>query len=1431
MGVYAQQPMGGCWHPEDITNWSPQTDPEAKFNRSVVALKPRFKDETTKAGLYNYYDSQVTACLIMHPMCSQTPAQGDNNFTGYTFNYWQYIDILVWWGGSAAEGVIIPPSAPVVDAAHKNGVQVYGNIFFPPGAFGGQSSWVREMLKVENGEYPYAKKLAEIANYFGFDGWFINEETYASSKEEWAGFAKTFNKYKAHAYMGLQWYDASTSISGTLFEGKDKFSSMFLNYGSASSSTISSNNDRVRGWDMNPFEVNYYGLEIGGQGFYHSREFKALFSKDRNNGSVALFCPEEKTWKDQTKRGDLTPYQQMEEFYNTAGRFWVNIDHDVTSTSAYDDSSWPGMSVGVAARSTILEFPFVTNFNTGMGKKRYVKGTAKGTGDWYHRGIQDILPTWRWWVEGDNKTVVPKFNWDDSYNSGACLMLTGSLNANVSNNVRLYKTKLAVQGTENASVVVKGNTQGYKCYLGLAFSEDNNAFTYIELKDFATGDWKKIDLPLVDYAGKTISMISVKMEASSSVSNLDLKLGQLFVGNAIGACGEVSNVRIIDDKGQDKTILGDQNGDARVVWDSATGDVDHYNIYLVQGGVQKLVGQTMDEAFYIKDIVRSAGSELGVQIVVKSVDLLGNEHGNVVKDVSWTKPTAPSVKIVGNQSYIEVGETVVFTARATQYPESYNWTLPDGAEKVTGKYDDNQIAYRFTKAGHFDISVDVGNNIGTTSKLLENAVTVVDNKELEVVSVGKTIDSFSGYISTCTPDYLIDGDNIPFNISNKWCVGGAKSQWVIIDLEEPFYIYGFRSYDTGHKEDASGNYDCWKIEVSNDKEIWTEVVNEQGRQSENTKYDAIAETVGRYVRFTPYDNNFAVTLRIWEFQVLGISLGMKLAEVDDVELSGAETRTISMAYDLGALSKGDDFGITAAAKNDHVLISNARIDSENNTFLFDIQSKDGYYGKDQVEVVFVNKGMQKSSSFMVSMVSDNWTNVALSKSVQAYSSDYSGNLKEIDGGENLVDDDVATALSASYRGVTVKMDLQEDHKLYALQFNGSNDGQTERIKVEGSNDGVNYTTFVDINDYVGGTQYLLPSAQQYRYLRILADPEGYSSVDYNEFKVYGEALEVSIAKVAKQTFGLGESHKIQIPFTNKVDFSDNDVTVSLINENLGTISNVDVDFSAHQIGLDFVAGRKIGMTQLHLAISVNGKVFTQDVDVLVVPSDAENVALNKTVVDFSGSTTSELPKFMFDGVTEPSDVSEKWCETGDGPHYFVIDLGKLYTVFEFKMFDAGTKEDAVWNSMGYTIEVSEDNVEWKTVAEDATDGSTIKDIYTNGVNARYVKYTTGGDDGRGTVRFFEFEVYGTEDLSTSTEDVDVEQVHVYPNPATDYIEVKGSTMITGASIKIFDLLGQQEIIVPNYQGEKINISHLPSGIHVMQIKNDKKVTYTKIMVL
>ena len=64
-GAYAQQPYGGCWHPDDIKNWSPETDKDAKFNRSRVPLAKRFKEPTLmKANQNQYYEGPLLSTKI-----------------------------------------------------------------------------------------------------------------------------------------------------------------------------------------------------------------------------------------------------------------------------------------------------------------------------------------------------------------------------------------------------------------------------------------------------------------------------------------------------------------------------------------------------------------------------------------------------------------------------------------------------------------------------------------------------------------------------------------------------------------------------------------------------------------------------------------------------------------------------------------------------------------------------------------------------------------------------------------------------------------------------------------------------------------------------------------------------------------------------------------------------------------------------------------------------------------------------------------------------------------------------------------------------------------------------------------------------------------------------------------------------------------------
>ena len=110
----AQQPFAPAWHPVKAKTFDPLnpglTDPDWKFNKSTVPLHARFVDKTVKANVQQFWDSQVSNCLTWHMSCGSVPSQDALNFVGYNYNYWQYLDINIWWGDSAGEGIILPLS-------------------------------------------------------------------------------------------------------------------------------------------------------------------------------------------------------------------------------------------------------------------------------------------------------------------------------------------------------------------------------------------------------------------------------------------------------------------------------------------------------------------------------------------------------------------------------------------------------------------------------------------------------------------------------------------------------------------------------------------------------------------------------------------------------------------------------------------------------------------------------------------------------------------------------------------------------------------------------------------------------------------------------------------------------------------------------------------------------------------------------------------------------------------------------------------------------------------------------------------------------------------------------------------------------------------------------------------------------------------------
>ena len=217
--VMDNQPESSYWFPEELLEWEPSEDEDLEYNVSHVPLASRVdKEILTPVNETQNKDTKVMAISIMNSSTSGNAPHGLNSADCNIFTYWQYVDELVYWGGSSGEGLIVPPSPDVTDLGHKNGVPVIGTVFFPQDVAGGKMEWLDTFLQQkEDGSFPVADKLIEVAQTYGFDGWFINQETEGAEErplnEQDAVKMQAFIQYlkKQAPQLRVVYYDSMTS--------------------------------------------------------------------------------------------------------------------------------------------------------------------------------------------------------------------------------------------------------------------------------------------------------------------------------------------------------------------------------------------------------------------------------------------------------------------------------------------------------------------------------------------------------------------------------------------------------------------------------------------------------------------------------------------------------------------------------------------------------------------------------------------------------------------------------------------------------------------------------------------------------------------------------------------------------------------------------------------------------------------------------------------------------------------------------------------------------------------------------------------------------------------------------------------------------------------------------------------------------------------
>ncbi|MER7845903.1 discoidin domain-containing protein [Kitasatospora sp. NPDC096077] len=635
------QPYASYWYPSTILNWDPATDPDARFNRSRVPLQPRTSDPALAANPNARAGEGKIASLVSFGPTSNNPSQGSADPNYYAFGYWQYVDKLVFWGGSAGEGLILAPNPTVIDAAHRNGVKVYGTVFFPPAAYGGQLQWVRDFTQKSGDRYPVADKLAQAAQYYGFDGWFINQETGGGDSALATDLRKLMQYTKAQSGTEFMWYDAMTTSGAVDWQNaltsanspflqdgsKRTADSMFLNFGWTPDG-LNSSRTLARQLGRSEYEL-YSGIDTEANGYNTSVDWNTLFPPGQpHTTSLGLYRPEW-TWKSATDRAD---------FYAKDARYWVGANNDPSNLDL--SAGWPGLAGYVAESSPITAKPFVSNFDTGQGDFYNAAGTRVATGGWNNLSLQDVPPTYRWVVDSAGSRLTPSVDFTDAYQGGSSLRLTGTLDA--TNTVRLYQTSLPVAANTKLDLVVKTPAAGpTRLKAAVSFTDSPGSFSTVDVGDNDGTGWERHTLDLSGFAGRTISQLALQVDGSSgTVPSYDLRVGQVALyDGSVETPAAPSGLTVLG--AGDLTPGSSQS--LRLSWTAAPGgNVHHYEVYRRNpDGSRTFLGATPNDAYFVGRLDR-VGTETATTLDVEAVSTTYGRSDVASTAVSWngTPPSA-----------------------------------------------------------------------------------------------------------------------------------------------------------------------------------------------------------------------------------------------------------------------------------------------------------------------------------------------------------------------------------------------------------------------------------------------------------------------------------------------------------------------------------------------------------------------------------------------------------------------------------------------------------------------------------------------------------------------------------------------------------------------------------------------------------------------
>lgn len=549
---------------EYVNNWVPgeYLFEDENFYISRVKPKERFRNAATQIDetLTEANDKKLVFWVPVGISDGGNPnARPNGKLDSEAFSMWSYVTHYGDW--TAPQGWV---PGGFADAAHKNGVGVSGVASVPWGSLG--ADWNTALSAIANSDH---EKLAKFLHYHGVDGLGYNAEF--SGGQSFLPQLRTLHE-KIHQYLTEKgnpvaenfWYDGTNDNGQITFDqglgnhNKETFgdgehirTSLFLNYNWWNGNVLNSfgkiqefapgrsSLDLYAGFNMQGGDpstwttLKDYNISIG---LWGAHNFNMLWADRANYGSTDI--------------AKQLGYQNViEQFFSNGNRNPIDKIEVYNRGNHHPDESWFGMSAFMTARSSLKwnlsEEPFISYFNLGNGRFFNWMGERQNDNEWYNIGVQDYLPTWRWWFATDfmGKTadkviengLDAKFTYDDAYVGGSCLRIFGSVDNEY---LHLFKTEFALAAGDVITVrykLVRGQAD-----VNLALSAKGDEQTILRESGFkvltvADGEaddevWVektfKVSGSLAQLANKEIAMIALHFQ---NAENLELYLGEFSI--------------------------------------------------------------------------------------------------------------------------------------------------------------------------------------------------------------------------------------------------------------------------------------------------------------------------------------------------------------------------------------------------------------------------------------------------------------------------------------------------------------------------------------------------------------------------------------------------------------------------------------------------------------------------------------------------------------------------------------------------------------------------------------------------------------------------------------------------------------------------------------------------------------------------------------